>query len=153
MRKFLKISVIIFSVIIVLLFVGYAYITIRYPDVPLAPDMKIISTPEMIERGKYLATGFASCIDCHSERNFSKFGSPLTTGTEGKCAADFAEAAGFEPAKNISSDKQTGIGSWTDGEIFRAITMGVDKDGNTLGPMMPYMYFRKMDENDVKSIN
>lgn len=152
MKKFLKIAGIVFGVILVLLFVGYAYITTKYPDVGPPPDIKISSTPEMIERGKYLANGFAGCIDCHSERNFDKLAGPLIPGTEGKGGVDFGEAAGFIPAKNITSDKETGLGSWTDGEIFRAITMGVDKNGNPLGPMMPYPYFRQMDEEDIKAI-
>ncbi|MBK9404130.1 MAG: c-type cytochrome [Ignavibacteria bacterium] len=152
MKKFLKISGIIFAIILLLFFVGYTYIMTQYPKVPPAPDIKITSTPEMIERGKYLATGFAACIDCHSKRDFSKYAGPLITGTEGMGGEDFGEGAGYIPAKNITSDKETGLGNWTDGEIFRAITMGVDKNGEPLGPMMPYMYYRNMDENDVKSI-
>ena len=152
MKKFLKISGIVFAVILLFMFLGYSYLMTKYPKVPPASDMKITSTPEMIERGKYLANGFASCIDCHSKRDFSKFAGPVIHGSEGAGGQDFGEEAGFIPAKNITPDKETGIGSWTDGEIFRAITMGVDKNGEPLAPMMPYMYFRKMDENDVLSI-
>lgn len=152
MKKFLKIVGIIFGIIIILLIAGYVYITKKYPDVGPAPDMKIVATPEMLERGKYLAHGFAACIDCHSTRDFTKFTGPLVPGTEGKGGFDFGESAGYVPAKNITSDPETGIGSWTDGEIFRAITMGVDKDGNPLGPMMPFLAYRNMDENDIKAI-
>lgn len=152
MKKFLKILGIIFGVLIILMFIGYAYITTKYPDVGPAPDMKIVSTPEMVERGKYLANTFAACMDCHSDRDFGKFTGPPVPGTDGKGGMDFGESAGFVPAKNITSDVETGLGSWTDGEVFRAITMGVDKDGNPLGPMMPYMYYRLLDENDIKAI-
>lgn len=152
MKKFLKISGIIFAIILLLLFLGYGYIMTQYPKVTAAPDMKISATPQMIERGKYLANTFASCTDCHSVRDWNKLGGPLVDGTLGKGGEDYGEGAGYIPAKNITSDKETGIGNWTDGEIFRAITMGVDKDGEPLGPMMPFMYYRNMDEEDVKSI-
>lgn len=131
---------------------GYFYIKTQYPKVSAAPDMKIVPTAEMVNRGKYLAYGFASCMDCHSERDYSKLNGPLVEGTEGKGGQDFGEGAGFIPARNITPDMETGIGGWTDGEIFRAITMGVDKDGEPLGPMMPYTFFANMDEDDIKSI-
>lgn len=152
MKKFLKITGIIIGVIIVLLFIGYAYLTTKYPDVGPAPDIKINATPEMIERGKYLANNFAGCIDCHSTRDFEKFGGPLIPGTEGKGGMDLGEGVGFVAASNITSDKETGLGNWTDGEIFRAVTMGVDKDGNFLAPMMPYPFLGKIDEEDIKAI-
>ncbi|HMS64743.1 MAG TPA: cytochrome C [Ignavibacteria bacterium] len=152
MRKFLKISGIIFAVILFILLIGYGYIMTQYPKSLPAPDMKITATPQMYERGKYLANTFASCTDCHSDRNPDKFGNPLIESTIGKGGQDYGEGAGYVPASNITSDKETGIGNWTDGEIFRAITMGIDKKGEALGPMMPYLYFRNMDEEDVKSI-
>lgn len=152
MKKLLRISLIIFASVIILLIGGYLYVLLKYPDAGPAPDMKITATPEMLERGKYLANSFAACMDCHSQRNFDKLGGPMIPGTEGKGGEDFGEGAGYVPAKNITSDKETGLGNWTDGEIFRAITMGVDKKGEPLAPMMPYLYFRYMDENDIKSI-
>jgi hypothetical protein len=77
---------------------------------------------------------------------------PVVPGTEGKGGDDYGEGAGFVPASNITSDMETGIGSWTDGEIFRAITSGVDKEGKFLAPMMPYPMFAQMDKEDLYSI-
>jgi len=127
---------------------------VKYPNVGPAPDMKITATPQMLERGKYLANGFAGCIDCHSTRDFSELAGPLVPGTEGKGGEDIGGmmGMGYVPAKNITSDYKTGIGNWTDGEIYRAVTMGVSKDGSPLAPVMPYPGFAQMDENDVKSI-
>jgi len=53
---------------------------------------------------------------------------------------------------NLTPDPETGIGAWTGGEIVRAIREGVDKDGRTLFPMMPYKAFRKMSDEDVYSV-
>ncbi len=77
---------------------------------------------------------------------------PVVPGTEGKGGMDYGEGAGFVPASNITPDKVTGIGNWTDGEIFRAITSGVRPDGSFLAPMMPYPMFAKMDKEDLYSI-
>mgnify|MGYP005725215343 CR=1 FL=1 len=41
---------------------------------------------------------------------------------------------------------------WTDGEIFRAITAGIDKDGNGLAPMMPYAIYKNLPRSDVYAI-
>ena len=44
------------------------------------------------------------------------------------------------------------LGNWTDGEIFRAITTGVSRDGHALFPVMPYTSYAKMDPADIKDI-
>lgn len=154
MKKFFKILGILLIIIVILAGAGYTYLRVKFPNVGPAPDMKITATPEMMERGRYLANGFAGCIDCHSTRDFGKLSGPIITGTEGKGGEDVGEMMkmGSIPARNITQDKETGIGNWTDGEIYRAIVMGVSKDGEPLAPVMPYPGFAQMDENDVKSI-
>ena len=150
--KFFKIAGIVLGVLFLIIVGVYAYIMTQFPKVDPAPDLVINSTPEMIESGKYLATTMYSCIDCHSQRDPGKFMMPLIPGTEGMGGMDMGEGAGFVPARNITQDKETGIGNWTDGEIFRAITVGVDKNGDPLAPMMPYGLFRELDSTDLISI-
>ncbi len=152
MKKLFKILGILLIIVVLFAAGGFIYLQTAFPKVSAAPDIKIEPTPERIERGKYLANSFAFCIDCHSSRDANKFSMPILPGTEGKGGDDYGEGAGFVPASNITSDKETGIGSWTDGEIFRAITSGVNKDGKFLAPMMPYALFNKMDKEDLYSI-
>lgn len=152
MKKFFKVVLYLFLVVVVVLAGGYVYLISAFPKVSSATDLKIEATPERLERGKYLANSFAFCIDCHSSRDVNKFGMPVKPGTEGQGGDDYGEGAGFVPAANITSDKETGIGSWTDGEIFRAITSGVNKDGKFLAPMMPYPLFSQIDKEDIYSI-
>ena len=152
MRKLFKILGILLIIIVVIAAGGFIYLQAAFPKVSPAPDLKVEATPERLERGKYLANGFAGCIDCHSDRDFTKFSGPVVPGTEGKGGSDYGEGAGFVPAANITADKETGIGSWTDGEIFRSITAGVDKEGNFLAPMMPYSEFIKIDREDIYAI-
>lgn len=152
MKKVFKIFGILLVLVLILAGAGLLYLQLAFPKIRPASDLKVEITPARLDRGKYLANNFAGCIECHSGRDFSKFGGPLVPGTEGKGGQDLGEGAGFVPASNITQDVETGIGSWTDGEIFRAITEGIDKEGNFLAPMMPYTEFAKMDKEDILSV-
>ena len=55
-------------------------------------------------------------------------------------------------ASNITSDPQTGAGSWTDDQLARAIREGIGHDGRTLFPIMPYARFHSMSDEDLASI-
>lgn len=57
------------------------------------------------------------------------------------------------PGKFISDNiTPAKLNSWTHGEIFRAITTGVSKDGKPLFDVMSYHYYGKLDEDDIKAI-
>lgn len=110
-----------------------------------------------VQRGEYLANHVSVCMDCHSKRDWSKFSGPVVPGTEGMGGELFdhnltENMPGSVYAKNITSDVETGIGSWTDGEIIRAITQGIRKNGDTLFPLMPYPAFNRMAKEDLLSI-
>ena len=55
-------------------------------------------------------------------------------------------------ARNITPDPETGLGRWTDDEIARAIREGVSRDGTALFPVMPYLNFARMTDEDVASV-
>jgi mono/diheme cytochrome c family protein len=115
------------------------------------------SINRVIERGKYLANHVAACMDCHSKRDFTKFSGPPIPGTEGGGGEVFSHdlldaIPGVLYAKNITPDPETGIGTWTDDEILRAITQGINKNGDTLFPLMPYPNFNRMAKEDLLSI-
>jgi hypothetical protein len=55
-------------------------------------------------------------------------------------------------APNITPDIPTGIGSWTDEEIIRAVREGVRPDGRVLGPPMAFQYYRKISDYDIRAI-
>jgi mono/diheme cytochrome c family protein len=116
---------------------------------------KADSTTAMLDRGKYLFNHVAGCIDCHSKRDFTKYSGPVVPGSEGGGGFLFDEKLGL-PGKiygrNITPDNETGIGTWTDEEILRAITQGVSKRGDTLFPLMPYANFNHMAKQDLMSI-
>ena len=131
------------------------YMQYAFPKVDAAPNLIITKTPALVERGKYLANHVSVCVDCHSTRDWSKFAGPIEPGTEGKGGDKFDHSLGFPGvffAKNITSDKETGLGNWTDGEIYRAMTKGVSKNGEPLFPLMPYNSFNQMTKQDAYAI-
>jgi hypothetical protein len=64
----------------------------------------------------------------------------------------YTDLPGRIVAPNLTSDKQTGIGSWTDDQLARAIREGIGHDGRALFPMMPYPHFREMSDEDLASV-
>jgi len=155
MKKVFKIVGYVFVGILAVIAAGVLYMQYAFPNVDAAPAISVKATPALIERGEYLANNVAVCVDCHSERDWSRFAGPVVPGTEGKGGDRFDHSMGFPGvyyAKNITSDKETGIGAWTDGEVYRAITSGVNKDGDPLFPVMPYKSFSQMAEQDIYAI-
>src|SRR4051812_40327173 len=95
MRKILKVLGYLMLGVLVLVSIALIYIKIALPNVGAAPDLKIASTPEKIERGRYLANCVTVCMDCHSTRDWTKFAGPLTEGSLGKGGERFDQQAGF----------------------------------------------------------
>jgi mono/diheme cytochrome c family protein len=113
------------------------------------------SVDRVIKRGEYLAHHVAGCIDCHSQRDLTKFSGPVVPGTEGGGGMVFTPGfaiPGTLYGKNITPDAETGIGTWSDDEVLRAMTQGISKKGDTLFPLMPYAYFNRMAKEDLLSI-
>jgi hypothetical protein len=143
-------------IVVVVLVVGIAsllaYVTLAMPNVGEAENLKIKVTPQMLERGKYLVENVSACMDCHSKRDFSKWAAPVIAESRGGGGEAWTEEMGLPG--NIYSRNITpfAIGDWTDGELFRALTTGVSKDGSALFPLMPYHNYGKADRNDIISI-
>ncbi len=128
------------------------YVKAALPNVGKAEDLKIEYTPERIARGKYLATSVTVCMDCHSKRDWSLFSGPLVPGTLGQGGERFDQTLGLPGlfvSKNITPH---GLNRYTDGELLRVITTGVNKEGQAMFPLMPYPYYGRMDREDIFSI-
>lgn len=115
------------------------------------------SIKQVVARGDYLANHVAGCMDCHSKRDFSKFSGPAIPGTEGQGGEVFSHdlldaIPGVIYASNITPDSATGIGTWTDDDILKAITQGINKKGDTLFPIMPFANYNHMAKSDLMSI-
>lgn len=149
MKKILLIVVIVLVVGIIGLL---SFVSLAMPNVGEPEDIKIAVTPKMLERGKYLVENVSACLDCHSQRDYSKWGSPIIEKTKGGGGEAWTEEMGLPG--NIYSRNITpfALGDWTDGEIFRALTTGESKDGSALFPLMPYHNYGTADKEDILSI-
>ncbi len=152
MKKVLKIFLYLLVIIVIGIGGLLAYVKIALPNVGDAPVISIEVTPDRVERGKYLANNVAVCIDCHSGRDWGLFSGSLIPGTEGEGGEIFDQSMNF-PGRFVSKNiTPYGIGDWTDGEVLRAITSGVSRDGKALFPVMPHPAYGKMDKEDIYSI-
>jgi mono/diheme cytochrome c family protein len=152
MKKFLKIFGIIAGILLLAIAGIASYIKFSLPNVGPAPVVKAPSDPERIERGKYLANHVMICMDCHSTRNWNELSAPPVAGTLGKGGEIFNREMGFPGVYYSANITPAGIGSWTDGEIFRAITTGVRKNGRPIFPVMPHKNYGQLDESDILSV-
>jgi mono/diheme cytochrome c family protein len=111
----------------------------------------VVSTPEKVSRGEYLSKHVTGCVICHAERDSTKYGGPVKPGTFGAGGEFFGdEAEGFAVySKNITP---AAIGHWTDGELIRAMTAGVNREGEPLFPIMPYPRYARLSREDVEAI-
>lgn len=152
MKRILRVLGIVLAILL-LVGVGAAiYITQALPDIDAPTDLNVAITPARIERGAYLANSICACMDCHSTRDWSRFSGPLVPGTLGGGGERFDAAMGFPGTFYSPNITPFALAEWTDGELYRAITSGVGRDGRPHFPVMPYLNFGKMDTEDIHSI-
>jgi hypothetical protein len=99
------------------------------------------------KNGFYLAT-IGHCMECHTP--IGKTGHDWKD--EGRGGMEFPGPWGKSVSRNITSSKTRGLGNWTDAEIRRAITQGIDKDGNKLKPPMGFHYYSQMTAGDLDAV-
>ena len=116
-------------------------------------DRRFEATPARLERGKYLATtGRAPCVLCHSPFDTTGGGITIDEGKEFSGRNWAPDGTPFVTAPNLTPDAETGVGTWTDDQLARAIREGISHDGRTLFPIMPYERFRDMSDEDLAAI-
>lgn len=102
-----------------------------------------------LARGTYLMNSIVACGNCHTPKG------PNGKAIEGKelSGGDPIDAPVFHAIpSNITPDKETGIGNWTDDQIINAIRNGKRPDGTIIGPPMPIAFYRDMSDTDAKAI-
>jgi mono/diheme cytochrome c family protein len=103
-----------------------------------------------IERGRYLV-GLGGCNDCHTPGYF--FGKPDTKRYLGGSEVGFEiPNLGVFHGPNLTPDKETGLGTWTDAQIVAALRTGTRPDGRILAPIMPWRAFASLTDSDAKAI-
>jgi len=121
------------------------------PRARAVTDRTFASTPQRLERGRYLSTAMG-CFACHSPFDMQSPGRPAQASmlAAGRVWTD--EGMPWLVAPNITPDRETGAGTWSDDTLARAIREGVGHDGRALFPIMPYGQYRRMSDEDLASI-
>ena len=99
------------------------------------------ATPQLVERGRYLALA-GNCAGCHTTRGGRPYAGGLPIETP----------FGTIYSSNLTPDAQTGIGSWSSAHFWRAMHNGRSKDGRLLYPAFPYPNFTKVTREDSDAI-
>jgi len=103
-----------------------------------------------IARGKYLVA-LGGCEDCHTPGHF--FGKPDMTRDLGGSDVGFEiPGLGVFVGRNLTPDKETGLGKWSAKEIVTALTAGKRPDGRVLAPIMPWRSFAHLTKSDAYAI-
>jgi mono/diheme cytochrome c family protein len=136
LRRLLKIAaaVALAAIVAAGAFVGWRLYD-RDPEISAAD---VTPTPELIARGKYLVTA-ADCAACHTIAGGKPFAGGLA----------FTLPFGTLYSTNITADKETGIGNWSDDDFVRALHEGIAKDGSHLYPAFPYASYTGLSREDA----
>jgi mono/diheme cytochrome c family protein len=103
---------------------------------------------DRIKHGFYLAT-IGHCLECHT---------PMVKGQHdwakdlGRGGFEFPGPWGVSVSRNITASKTKGVGGWSDAELKKVITTGIDRDGNHLKPPMGYPYYAHMTDEDIADV-
>ncbi|KQP59164.1 c-type cytochrome [Methylobacterium sp. Leaf108] len=96
---------------------------------------------DLIKRGQYLVTA-GDCVACHTAPGGKPFAGNYVLNTP----------IGKIRTPNLTPDKETGLGNWTEEDFARAMHEGITKDGSYLYPAFPFAWYTKVTREDVKVI-
>ncbi len=105
---------------------------------------------DRVKRGEYLAT-IMDCTGCHTPG--ALIGKPDQARALSGSSIGFAipELGIFYPP-NLTPDRETGLGTWSEADIVKAVRTGVTPSGRTLVPIMPYPSYAKMTDADAQAL-
>jgi mono/diheme cytochrome c family protein len=113
-------------------------------------DAQAEAKAQQIARGKYLV-GLGGCNDCHTPGYF--FGKPdMARYLAGSEVGFEMPGLGVFHGPNLTPDKETGLGSWTDQQIADALQKGIRPDGRVLAPIMPWRALADLTPADTQSV-
>ncbi len=127
----------------VLLLVGVGAKVLLWPADDIGPPAtpNSLSQAQLVARGAYLARA-GDCMACHTTRG----GVPYAGGRA------LATPFGNVISPNITPDKDTGIGTWSADDFWRAMHNGKSKDGRLLYPAFPYTNYTKVRREDSDAL-
>jgi mono/diheme cytochrome c family protein len=116
--------------------------------VGLAATATAADAESLLERGAYLMHSIVACGNCHTPQGPE---GPLP-GMELAGGVPFGDFGPSVVSANITPDKETGVGGWSEEELGRAIREGIRPDGTLIGPPMPFEFYRGISDADLAAI-
>lgn len=105
---------------------------------------------DALKRGEYLAT-IMDCAGCHTPGKF--LGKPDFGRAFGGSEVGFRiPGLGIFYPPNLTPDRETGLGDWSQADIVKAVRTGVRPDGRMLAPAMPYENYGKLTDADAAAL-
>jgi mono/diheme cytochrome c family protein len=105
---------------------------------------------EKVRRGEYLAN-IMDCAGCHTPGIF--LGKPdMARRLAGSEVGFQIPGLGTFFPPNLTPDRETGLGSWSEADIIKAVRQGARPDGRVLAPAMPYMSYGKLTDADASAL-
>jgi len=102
-----------------------------------------------VERGKYLVTTLLTCQNCHTPRGP---GGVFNMDRDLSSGLNWDEPPFKVTASNITQDKATGIGNWSDADIEKALRKGERPNGVRLAAVMPSDFYEIMTPSDMRAV-
>jgi len=103
---------------------------------------------DLVKRGDYLVNGILTCGNCHTPKGPT--GDIMEKAFSG--GLRFDEPPFDVTATNITPDKDTGIGSWSDADIKKLLRTGVRPNGVNIAVIMPTGFYEIMTDNDLNAV-
>lgn len=117
---------------------------------PIAQPIVAPPRSDKVAYGAYLAGPLGHCLECHTPQGpDGRFQFDTMLGAGG---LKFEGPWGVSVSRNITSDRETGLGQWSDAEIEQAIRKGVDRHGRKLMPPMGYAYYARISAEDMGAL-
>jgi mono/diheme cytochrome c family protein len=124
-----------------------AYVTVI---VAFAATPALVQSDRAFSRGEYLAS-IMDCGGCHTPGAFT--GKPdhgrKLAGSE---IGFHVPGLGYFYPPNLTPDRETGLGAWSEADIVRAVRTGVRPDGRILAPVMPWQAYAALTDADAKAL-
>ena len=109
-----------------------------------------VSRGNKVKYGEYLAGPLGHCVECHTP--FAKPGRRDFKNRLGAGGFLLHDPSGVTYSANLTPDKETGIGKWSDRQIKVAITTGYRASGEKMYPPMAYHFYEKIRGGDLDAI-
>lgn len=117
---------------------------------PLVSATFKAAADEKVKRGAYLAAIMA-CTDCHTPGHFLGK-ADKTRFLAGGDVGFFIPDLGYFYPPNLTPDKETGLGKWSEADIVKAVRTGERPDGRMIVPSMPWITYATLTDDDARAL-